>query len=250
MYILLCLFVILIVIGIYLWKKNNKEKFKNFENVFVINMDGENERLKIVTKRLKDAGFKRFERFPAVDGKKIKWDKDMEKIFDLDSPHSDMPKTNNAGVFGCALSHLRLWEKIAQKPNSQIFLILEDDVIFFPGFYKTFENISKNDFDLFFLGIQFHESYKAPTKGIYKLNKENSSQITGGTYCYAITPKGASKLVQIVKDKRIHRAIDWFLIDYFHVLNVYCINPLLATFDSSFKSSIQNINDSVKDYPK
>ena len=64
-----------------------------------------------------------FELFEAIDGKKLTWNDELQRLF----------KNNNfeslAGVVGCCLSHFNVWKQIASTEN-QLHLVFEDDANF------------------------------------------------------------------------------------------------------------------------
>lgn len=216
---------------------------------FVINLDGEEKRWDSMCKRLNEVGLQNYKRFSAIDGRKLEWNDEMKKIFVINEDScAFIPHKNNAGIFGCAMSHVKIWEKICDDKRD-VLLVLEDDAILVENFCQKWSELQTmmHDIDILFLGFRFKDLTKQTT-GLYRLQKTDSNFI-GGTHCYAITKKGALKILNIVKSKKIHRAIDWFLIDYFDQINAFCINPLLAGFDTSFESSIQGSIPTLKYFP-
>lgn len=95
-------------------------------DIYVINLDKSSDRLEKISRRLYILGYQ-FNRFPAVDGKKLT-DEEIEK-------HTTWTCRNllcNRSVIGCALSHYTLWKNIASDPtkdDNTITMILEDDVL-------------------------------------------------------------------------------------------------------------------------
>ena len=113
------------------------------DQVYVINLDTEPERFKLLSNNLKKLNIK-FKRYPAINGKKIY--------------HKFNNKTTlNPGTIGCLLSHKYILLD-AIKHNYKKILVLEDDVIFDKNFINKFNekynyfNRKVPKFDLLYLG--------------------------------------------------------------------------------------------------
>ncbi len=108
--------------------------------VYVINLEAAHERLAFMTKQLGEAGVA-FERFPAVVGSALS----EEELRRLGAPLLQrlfMGRKLLSGEIGCALSHMRIWEKII-KEGHELACILEDDVTLLEGFTKQLAFIEK-----------------------------------------------------------------------------------------------------------
>jgi len=108
--------------------------------VYVINLESAHERLAFMTKQLGEAGVA-FERFPAVDGRALS----EEELRQLGAPLLQrlfMGRKLLSGEIGCALSHMRIWEKII-KEGDELACILEDDVTLLEGFTKQLAFVEK-----------------------------------------------------------------------------------------------------------
>lgn len=103
------------------------------------------------------------------------------------------------GAIGCYLSHVKLWEALANS-NDEMLLILEDDAITnnFSAFQinQFLNEIIENDpeWDVIFLG--YTKPSPSPnadipvTESVYKIN-----EITFQTHAYLLSKKGALKLL-------------------------------------------------------
>lgn len=134
------------------------------------------------------------ERFEAVDGSTLELEAQPNKAHSANDPNSaggddnrfhlaalcslQWDATNNArwdrsirppyarrmthGEVGCALSHVRLWQELASSTYRSA-LILEDDIIFYPGrsgtkpgFFEALEAVHRvlpSDWDIWYLGF-------------------------------------------------------------------------------------------------
>ena len=147
------------------------------------------------------------------------------------------------------MSHVRLWEKLASCEEEKVWMIMEDDVGFHPKFSKNWNkvyNSIKNDktWDICYLGYLFFEEKiletdKKVNENVYQLIKSEKRQNCGGTHCYVIRTSGAKKILDIINENKIHRAIDWFLIDFYDKINAYICCPLLTYQVNCYKSNIQ-----------
>jgi len=59
---------------------------------------------------------------------------------DLDSETTVDPELA-PGEIGCFMSHRALLQEIATQPSDSLHLVLEDDVVFFPGFIESFQRV-------------------------------------------------------------------------------------------------------------
>lgn len=165
----------------------------DFIETFVINMDRNKDRLVSFDGMMKKLDWK-YSRFPAIDGKLITRE-DRYKYF------SKIIFLNN-GEMGCALSHIKLWEKLLEGDAERI-LIFEDDARSYisgeslktlvKGFYK---HLSKNNItepDMLYLG-KAHDKcskYEHVWENVYK------SIHPVCMHAYIITKKGAKKLLDM-----------------------------------------------------
>jgi GR25 family glycosyltransferase involved in LPS biosynthesis len=108
---------------------------KYVDNVYLINMDKDIDRLERVKKECEIVNIE-FERFPGIKLSDL-----SKNIMDKYVPHETQLYGAN-GMIGCGLSHLFVW-KDAIKKNYKNILVLEDDVYFTDDFssYLKFNGI-------------------------------------------------------------------------------------------------------------
>jgi glycosyl transferase family 25 len=93
------------------------------DNIWLINLDQSENRLDSVKYNFNKLNLK-FNRFSAIDGKKLSMD-------DIKKYTNDICNTIicNHAMIGCALSHKKLWEQLINDNNANSYLILEDDIV-------------------------------------------------------------------------------------------------------------------------
>tara|TARA_R100001163_G_C5067780_1_gene207184 strand:+ start:1458 stop:2210 length:753 start_codon:yes stop_codon:yes gene_type:complete len=125
------------------------------------------------------------------------------------------------GQIGCALSHIKLWESIANNGNnkdSDYFVIMEDDIILFNNFKLLIKSIIDelpDDFD--YCNLYRHPKFRNKNElENQELKIKNKFTITKcfptwGTVCYLISKKGAEKFINLCKP--IFNTIDEMIIE-------------------------------------
>ena len=119
------------------------------DNVYLINMDKDTDRLEKVTKECDKVSIK-FERFPGVKVSDL-----SQNILDKYIP-KETQKYRTNGMIGCGLSHLFIWQDAVQK-NYKNILVLEDDVFFTDDFNEYLINVMEevpDDYDILYLGYK------------------------------------------------------------------------------------------------
>ena len=133
--ILVLLFILFILYNIFISYRHIKiEKFTSksdyfnsiIDQIYVINMDKDHERLKILDKKMRKLGLE-YIRVSGIDS---------EKIY---SKYKNKTKLK-PGQLGCLLSHINVLEDAIKNKYKNI-LVLEDDVYFIKIFMK---NLKKN----------------------------------------------------------------------------------------------------------
>lgn len=182
------------------------------------------------------------ERFSASNGREIVengWTSDVAHLFRYDQAY---PRSNpyrnhnkNPGEIGCAMSHYRLWKKIAAEcPSNDVVLVLEDDVQFGVNFCTRFEYLRDelvkrvNEFDVCFLGstddVDKYEDIPVAEVGTDDYNSRtlvkrfNPNPPTpringGGIFGYLLTRHGAQRYVDFTEKFGIPQAVDWFMFE-------------------------------------
>lgn len=217
-------------------------QMKGIVSTYVINLDSRQDRWNALIQA--EPWIKQHaERASAVDGKSIQL---TPIIYDLFEHNNYNWKKS---VMGCALSHIKLWSKIAAseqlQPTDKI-LILEDDVRFTPGWRAQWEEAVKcipEDADLLYLGGVLPPN-KSVLPSVLQSVNEYWSTIKPNTlfssvelplfhfcaYSYILTPLGAQKLVVGLMETRekAAAAIDHVLGNPMYQLRTYICQPMFA----------------------
>jgi GR25 family glycosyltransferase involved in LPS biosynthesis len=181
------------------------------DNVYLINMDKDTDRLEKVTKECDKVGIK-FERFPGVKVSDV-----SQNILDEYVP-KETQKYGTDAMLGCCFSHLFVWQD-AIKKNYKNILVLEDDVYFTNDFNEYLKNVIEevpDDYDILYLGYcellcrkskdcGFNYIYKP----IYPLNQ----------HAYIVSNKGLKKLVNLIT--KLEEQIDVLVGKNIDKLNAY-----------------------------
>ena len=228
----------------------NGQVIKRNFNIKVINMDNRPDRLAMITEKL-DKENLLFERYSAVNGKKLTMTPDLYKLF------RDNDFNFRRGVIGCALSHYNLWKELVES-NESYYVIMEDDVSLCNNFSAKLNDILKiRTYDILFLGYHMTKIHKE-NNTIYRTESEKTiidplklEYYIGGTHCYVITKEGANTLIDYISMYGITNGIDYFMTKKQKILPVYETIPHLAfanwvdTKDSKTDSDIQNDYNSI-----
>jgi GR25 family glycosyltransferase involved in LPS biosynthesis len=177
----------------------------------------------------------------AYDGCALTLTPAMKRLFINNDFHWKKP------VLGCALSHLKLWKKLAEDEDEiDNYLIMEDDVKFQPGWQDIWEKASKeipDDYDVLYLG-----GILPPNKDAYNslIQAVNSywSRIRDHTlfgqaspnryfhvcnYSYILSKKGAKKILDnIIARGGYYTSADHMVCNQIDFLNHYFLTPLVA----------------------
>jgi len=180
---------------------------------------------------------------PAVDGRTLRLTDALRHCF----RNNDFRWKKS--VMGCALSHLTLWEKLANDKQLSSYLIMEDDVKFIPNWQAHWHQAAASmpaDADVIYLGGVLPPN-KPAFSGIVEPVNAHFAKVKANTlfsppgapprryfhfcnYAYVLTKTGAQKLVALVKDKGLFTSGDHMIVNHGdQLLNVYFTTPLLAT---------------------
>lgn len=211
--IILALIVVFMIIKFYDCNiSSNQEQFmpaiEGFPfSILIINMDKNPERYAYVTGQLDQLNIKNYERFPAIEGAKMT-QKEIEEL------HLHNFVGNN-GMMGCAASHIKIWEKIANE-NRDWTLILEDDVLFHPQFlylFKIFWQAVPSDAMIIYPG------YCRGSESLYDYNQLILETGVFCTHSYLINSEGARYLLDNISSMNhispVYTAIDAMIYFYF-----------------------------------
>jgi GR25 family glycosyltransferase involved in LPS biosynthesis len=199
---------------------------------FVINLQRRPDRW-VTFLELEEPKFLRYNRFEAIDGKKLVATEQLQQIF-----------TNNdynmrSGMVGCALSHIKLYIQLLQEPDVDAYCILEDDIEFVPDFKDKFifciNQLMERGWDMFYLGHHLWREYidenvysKTLWPKVEQFNRaESLRKSMGGTGGYVITKKGAEKLLEFINRNGMTNGIDTMQQKSADELNVFYAYPHL-----------------------
>jgi GR25 family glycosyltransferase involved in LPS biosynthesis len=205
------------------------------DNVYLINMDKDKERLKAVTKECDNINIK-FERFPGVNVNNL-----SKEILNKYIPNK-IQKYGPNGMIGCGLSHLFVWKDAINK-NYKNILVLEDDVFFTDDFNEYFLNVIKEvpeDYDILYLG--YKDKICNPPKNC-SFNYVYKPYFPLNLHAYIVSNKGLKKLVSLID--KIHYHIDWLIAQKIDKLNIYASQKRIA--NQKYKNSN---NSNLKKFPK
>jgi GR25 family glycosyltransferase involved in LPS biosynthesis len=129
-----------------------------------------------------------------------------------------------SGEIGCFLSHMKVWERIA-KSSSVYSIILEDDAICVN--INRFNDIEISpEIDMVFLNVRMaispdlDDAFSIPKctdvlDGLSNLTKDGKLVRRDiGAYGYALSPRGAQRLLSAVGADGCYGHVDWRLIRY------------------------------------
>ena len=212
------------------------------DEAYVINLDRRSDRLdkfKTNNKAIKNRVYK----WRATDGRSLQ----------LTAPIVHCFRNNDfkwkKSVMGCALSHLGVWEKLANDPLAKSYLIMEDDVVFESRWLIRWMTAAKSipqDADVIYLGgilppnkATFQQVIEPVNDYFAKVAKNTLFSGPRGAprryfhfcnYAYVLTQRGAQKLISLIKDKGIFTSGDHMIVNHGdQLLNIYFTTPLLAT---------------------
>ena len=248
---------------------------KYVDNVYLINMDKDTERLEKVTKECKKFNIN-FERFNGVNPLKLS-KKELNKYVSK-TCQNICPN----GIIGCGVSHMKIYED-ALKNNYKNILVLEDDVYFDDELYEELNKAMTElpeDYDILYLGcfgicdkeqvynmdlnLLFHlytnflRKFKSTCKNECekKLNNKykylHVPEFPLSAHGLIISNKGCKKLLNLIE--KLNYSIDVNIALKTNELNIYTIKKRLIyqTWTDSKNSSISSnylINNYNNDLP-
>jgi GR25 family glycosyltransferase involved in LPS biosynthesis len=178
------------------------------DNIYVINLLKDKERMKMVSQELNKFSIK-FKRFDAVYGKHLSAEEINDKVSFIGRNF-----LCHHSMVGCYLSHVNLWKKLIQDENKDFYLVLEDDFVIkdydsLSKLYKAYneKRIDKDYLSLFVMHSDIKTSKIEELDGV-KICKKLFPFTTVG---YFITKKGAINFLKRLGNK-IHYHIDWSLV--------------------------------------
>lgn len=227
---------------------NSMAKIKNI----IINLDRRPDRYEKFLKESVKTGIN-FERYSAVDGKLLKWTRQMDSIFDT------CDYSYRRGIVGCALSHIDLTIKLLQDNEYDVYFIVEDDIEFTDDFTQKYklvlDQLISKDWGICYLGHHYYHSQKNEhnqsrtiTPEIEKLSvTESLRKSMGGTFGYLINKKGAKILLDYISRTGMVNAIDTMQQKTGDLMGVYYSVPNIIFSElQDSNSDIQSRYDNLK----
>ena len=177
-------------------------------NIKVVNLKRREDRKKIIIEKFERENITNYEFIDAVDGNDLKETDELRLLFDGNNFNY------RKGIMGCALSHLHLWNTLANDNNNDYYIILEDDLELSLDFKEKLNTHCKlfeeNNLEHLSLGVyecNYSEQDKIKTDEItiFQKNVYNFWNITFG---YIISKNAAKKMVSYINNCSIKCAID------------------------------------------
>ena len=194
-----------------------EKKTINNIKTYVINLDRRPDRFKTFS----SISPINYIRYPAIDGKLLKPNKHLQRIFEGNDYNM------RVGLVGCAMSHIKLLIELVNNEdstdcddNNQSLFIMEDDVKFVPDFINKFNDVInqlKNiDWDFIYLGNSLYTNHRTDDYYDKKANiilEKWSSELSihksmGGFFAYLINKKGARKFLDFINNTGMTNGID------------------------------------------
>jgi glycosyl transferase family 25 len=219
----------------------------NIDNIYVINMDKDTEKLQKIKKQLDDRNLK-FKRIQGVEVSKMS-DKEIDENISSFCKYFCSPSMQ--GIF---LSHIKCWKSIIEN-NDKYAIIFEDDAVLHDKFVNYVENTLKElnsnypSWDMVYLGyiglqapnsiLSYFQKLVVPTikqpnvngKYIYR------NEMPLGLHCYMITNDCAKKLLKYLNKAIYH--VDFSILMMSNHFDIYTSKKQLAYQNSTNESSSQ-----------
>lgn len=236
---------------------------QGLHRIFVINLDRRRDRWASFCSRMPFGDRRLVTRFDAVDGRDLKPCRELAVLF------KDNDFQYRRGVVGCALSHYRLWKRLARSRDVRSALVLEDDALFVREFPRLFEELLASlpeDYDLLYVGgfpleAAGEEAFRRGDESVLPppdayIDDRLSPQLgiprrtDIGTFAYLISQDGAARLCDHVEAKGFQRAVDYFLMDCWPELRVYAAVPFLCWSGWAEGSDVQLPQEKLFEEPR
>jgi len=248
------------------WKPSHSEFVNNtatlkplrgIDGVHVINLDRRPDRLESFMER---SGLKpeEFNRFRAFDGKEIRWNPEIDRLFRANKFGS------RAARIGCALSHLALYRHIASTEN-ELHLILEDDALFedrwIEKWNQQYSRVLPSDSALVYFGGVHPKNMPSFRNVVAPVNKYFVQHVPNTAYkhsfdpevdlidpaqprrrfpytgiAYALSSEGARILIDIIEKHGFIQPADIMRVKLLDLVDgCYTVHPLLVSIPEPTK---------------
>lgn len=226
------------------YKYNEKMQYRTefiegISNIFVINLKRREDRLMRFANShsIMSAAINIF---PAVDGRKIIYTDKLTRLFINNNFHW------KKGAMGCNLSHLHLWNMLANSSQDNSYLIFEDDASpcikdsnkWLNALKEAIKNAPK-DYEILYIGgilppnKSAYDMLKVPINKWWNkikpnslFGKENANHIHMCTFSYIISKNAAKKLIEYINNNSYNLVVDHFLLN--NLNNKYYLNEFIS----------------------
>ena len=177
----------------------------------------------------------------ACDGRATTMTPALSRLF---KPNDFMWKK---AIFGCAMSHLKLWIELANEDNNiENYLILEDDVKFAPGWENIWNQASQmipDDYDVLYLGGILppnRQGYKGVTEQVNMFWSRIKEHTMFGqsipnryfhvcNYSYILSKQGAQKIIASILGRGgYYTSADHMVCNQIESMKHYFMTPLVT----------------------
>ncbi len=218
-----------------------KDILPKITDAYVINLNRRRDRYDAFVANHSDFA-KKVRRVPAVDGRALKLTPAIARLL---RPNDFFWKKS---VAGCALSHLLIWNQLAnESADANAYLIMEDDVKMADGWERQWRTASQTvpeDWDVLYLGgvlppnkpgldgvkerINDHWCRVAPNKIFNQPYPTRYFHFCN--YAYVLSRRGAQKIMNIIDGRDgFYTSGDHMIVNNHQILNIYFSDPLIAT---------------------
>ncbi|MEI6372039.1 MAG: glycosyltransferase family 25 protein, partial [Nostocales cyanobacterium ELA608] len=241
-------------------EEKNEEEEEDENNIitdriktFVVNLDDRPDRWDNFEKNNgSDLKFLKYQRFSAVNGKKLVSTCQLQQIFE----NNDYKMRR--GMVGCFMSHVKLYCDLIYDDDAEAYLILEDDIEITDNFEMKYNSLlrklnKESNWSFCFLGhhlrdlsVQdiYNDRTKLPT--IDKINVYQSFiQSLGGTTGYLISKSGAKEFLDFLDKTGATNGIDTCIQKCANDLNVYYPKPHLI-FSECCRNENQVVDSDIQ----
>lgn len=207
-----------------------------FDRVFVINLDEQPHRLLKITQHLQSHGTD-FQRVSALRDTDVRHTSLVSRV--CEAVCSD-------GMIGCHASHALCWSAMMQHDLANA-LILEDDARLTDDAMQLLPLALADlpdDWDVVFLGCFACDNPNIVERMLDKNPRQGGTvgpnliipDMVLGTHAYAVSNKGAKKLLELLLPIRYH--VDWMINSHKQQLAIYSVYPSIAYQDGSSDSTL------------
>jgi GR25 family glycosyltransferase involved in LPS biosynthesis len=202
--------------------------------IYVINLERSEHRRRFALNHLASLGLSG-EIFPAVDGRRLE-PAEIDRSYSDALAHERFSRSLSKAEIGCALSHLRLYDRIAQS-GVPVTLVLEDDAMLGDDGPEALAALIAEwpaDADVVQLIYESRDHVRVSPR-LVRFTMERSMPVAAAAYL--LTPAGARKLIDHAypihypADSLIGRSPRWGT-------GVYGAAPQLVTINNVFPSGI------------